>query len=80
MKALIIGATGATGKDLVKILLQDAGYEQVVLFVRRPTGLTHPRLTEMLTDFENLESVAGAINGDIWFSCLGTTAGYSIPK
>ena len=73
MKALIIGATGATGKDLVNTLLQDPAYEQVVLFVRRLTGLTHPRLTEILTDFDNLEATAGAINGDVLFSCLGTT-------
>ncbi|HEY4337541.1 MAG TPA: NAD(P)H-binding protein [Puia sp.] len=73
MKALIIGATGATGKDLVNTLLQDAGYEQIVIFVRRAGGRTHPKLTEILTDFDNLEAVAGAINGDVWFSCLGTT-------
>ena len=39
MKALIIGATGATGKDLVSVMLQDPGYTAVVIFVRRPTGL-----------------------------------------
>jgi uncharacterized protein YbjT (DUF2867 family) len=73
MKALIIGATGATGKDLVNTLLQDPAYAQVVIFVRRTGGLAHPKLTEILTDFGNLEAVAGAINGDVWFSCLGTT-------
>ncbi len=40
MKALIIGATGATGKDLVNALLQDAFYTEVVIFVRRSCGLT----------------------------------------
>jgi N-acetyl-gamma-glutamylphosphate reductase len=35
MKALIIGATGTTGKDLVNVLLQDPDYTKVVLFVRR---------------------------------------------
>ena len=33
MKALIIGATGATGKDLVQVLLQDQDYTELVLFV-----------------------------------------------
>lgn len=73
MKALIIRATGATGKDLVNVLLQDPAYEKVVVFVRRAGGITHPKLTEVLTDFDNLEAVAGAITGDAWFSCLGTT-------
>lgn len=73
MKALIIGATGATGKNLVTVLLQDPAYTEVVLFVRRSTGITHPKLFEVLTDFSNLENVAASITGHIWFSCLGTT-------
>ncbi|MBS1562965.1 MAG: NAD(P)H-binding protein [Bacteroidetes bacterium] len=73
MKALIIGATGATGKDLVNVLLQDPDYTQVVIFVRRSTGIAHPKLVEVLTDFDKLGTVAGSIKGDVWFSCLGTT-------
>lgn len=73
MKALIIGATGATGKDLVQVLLQDAFYSEVVLFVRRSSGITHSKLKEIITDFDKLEEVAEIINGDILFSCLGTT-------
>jgi uncharacterized protein YbjT (DUF2867 family) len=73
MKALIIGATGATGKDLVQVLLQDPDYNEVALFVRRPTGLVNPKLIEIITDFDNLEAISGSIKGDVWFSCLGTT-------
>ena len=73
MKALIIGATGATGKDLVRILLEDPNYTEVVAFVRRASGLAHPKLVEVITDFDTLEAVADFITGDIWFSCLGTT-------
>ncbi|MFD1002749.1 NAD(P)H-binding protein [Ohtaekwangia kribbensis] len=73
MKALVIGATGATGKDLVDILLQDADYTSVVIFVRSATQQSHPKLTEVLTDFDNLDAVCQFIHGDVWFSCLGTT-------
>jgi len=73
MKALIIGATGATGKDLVNTLLQDDFYSEVVVFVRRPTGIVHLKLKEVITDFDNLEAVTFLINGDVLFSCLGTT-------
>jgi uncharacterized protein YbjT (DUF2867 family) len=73
MKALIIGATGATGKDLVQILLNDADYSAVVIFVRRASGIVHPKLSEIITDFDKLEEVAGQVKGDVWFSCLGTT-------
>lgn len=73
MKALLIGATGATGKDLVNVLLEDPDYSEVVIFVRRASGVVHPKLKEILTDFDRLEDVSQHINGDLWFSCLGTT-------
>ena len=52
MKVLIIGATGATGRDLVSVLLQDPDYTEVVAFVRRPSGLAHAKYSEIITDFE----------------------------
>ena len=73
MKALIIGATGATGKDLVDVVLRDPDYTEVVTFVRRRTERTHPKLSEIVTDFDHLENVSDSIKGDIWFSCFGTT-------
>lgn len=73
MKALIIGATGATGKDLVRVLVQDPAYTEVKLFVPRPTGQAHPKLTEIITNFDHPGRVAGQITGDVLFSCLGTT-------
>jgi uncharacterized protein YbjT (DUF2867 family) len=73
MKALIIGATGATGKHLVEVLLQDTDYTEVVIFVRHSSGMTDPKLTEVVTDFDKLENVAKFIAGDVWFSLLGTT-------
>nr|WP_315251287.1 hypothetical protein [uncultured Flavobacterium sp.] len=54
MKALIIGATGATGKDLINILLQDSFYTEIVIFVRRQSGIKHPKIIEIITDFNDL--------------------------
>ncbi|WP_264502982.1 NAD(P)H-binding protein [Luteolibacter flavescens] len=73
MKALVIGATGATGKDLVDVLLGDPGYSEVVAFVRRPGGRQHAKYSEVVTDFDKLDEVSDHIRGDVWFSCLGTT-------
>ncbi|RDC56504.1 NAD-dependent epimerase/dehydratase family protein [Pedobacter chinensis] len=73
MKALIIGASGATGTNLLDLLLADSAYTEVVTFVRRNSGKSHPKLTEILTDFDQLEEVSTDIKGDVWFSCLGTT-------
>ena len=73
MKALIIGATGATGKDLVTQLLADDTYSQVHCFVRKPLTLTHPKLHAHVVDFETPETWADLLRGDVAFSCLGTT-------
>jgi uncharacterized protein YbjT (DUF2867 family) len=73
MKALIIGATGATGKELVDRLLWDNNYASVSVFVRRPFGKSHPKLTEHIVDFSDVNSFQDLITGDVLFSCLGTT-------
>lgn len=73
MKALIIGATGATGKDLVTQLLADDTYSEVHCFVRKPLILTHPKLHAHVVDFETPEAWADLLRGDVAFSCLGTT-------
>ena len=73
MKALIIGATGATGKDLVTQLLNDDTYSEIHCFVRKPLALTHPKLHAHVVNFETPEAWADLLHGDVAFSCLGTT-------
>lgn len=73
MKALIIGATGATGKDLVTLLLNDNAYTEVHCFVRKPMSISHPKLHAHVVDFDTPEAWADLLHGDVAFSCLGTT-------
>ena len=73
MKALIIGATGATGKDLLSQLLADDTYAEVHCFVRKPLALTHPKLHAHVVNFETPEAWSDLLHGDVAFSCLGTT-------
>jgi len=73
MKALIIGATGATGKDLLSQLLADDTYSEVHCFVRKPLALTHPKLYAHVVNFETPEAWTDLLHGDVAFSCLGTT-------
>jgi uncharacterized protein YbjT (DUF2867 family) len=35
--------------------------------------MLHAKLTEIVTDFDSLNDVSGQIQGDVLFSCLGTT-------
>ena len=73
MKALIIGATGATGKDLLEQILKDEDFESVEVFVRWEVRCDSPKLTVHIVDFNRMEEWKHLLSGDILFSCLGTT-------
>ena len=73
MTAIIIGATGATGRDLVDLLLQDTAFDTIHVFVRRPLAISDPMIETHLVDFNQIDSWKSGIRGDVLFSCLGTT-------
>ncbi|QOW09480.1 NAD-dependent epimerase/dehydratase family protein [Kaistella flava (ex Peng et al. 2021)] len=73
MKALVIGATGATGKDLVYQLLQDPDFREVDVFVRKPLNINDSKLKAHIVDFEKPEEWKDLVKGDVAFSCMGTT-------
>ena len=53
-KALVIGATGATGTALVAQLLDNEKYGEVHIFVRRKVELKNPKLQVHVVDFDAL--------------------------
>ena len=71
--ALVIGATGLVGEQLVLQLLEHPEFEKVVVFGRRKSGLNHSKFVEELIDFDRPESWAALVKGDVLFSTLGTT-------
>lgn len=71
--ALVIGATGLVGNQLVEQLLANDQFSAVVIFVRRTTGLQHNKLREHIISFEQPESWDHLVKGDVLFSALGTT-------
>tara|TARA_B110000037_G_scaffold122194_1_gene139572 strand:- start:1346 stop:1993 length:648 start_codon:yes stop_codon:yes gene_type:complete len=73
LHALIIGATGATGRELVKLLLKDDDFSHVTIFVRNAPTINHEKLTIHVIDFKEIEKNKDLIKGDILFSALGTT-------
>lgn len=74
-KALIVGATGLIGKNLVKELIHSAKYEQIFIFTRRATEFQNETsVTEVSLDFDEIENYASYLTGvDDVFVCLGTT-------
>lgn len=72
-KALVIGATGAVGRDLVDILLKDERYSSVATFTRRDMGIRHEKLTSYVVDFAHPAQWKEFMQGDVLFSALGTS-------
>ena len=73
LKALVIGATGATGRELVNSLINDEDFNQVSIFVRKAPELEHEKLKIHTIDFNEIKSHKDLIKGNILFSALGTT-------
>lgn len=73
MKSNVIGATGLVGKQLVQQLLNDNRFEKVRIFVRRETGLKHPKLEQQIVDFGDENTWSKLLTGNVLFSALGTT-------
>ena len=69
--ALIVGATGLTGTALTSQLLKENYYDKVKIVVRKPVALEHPRLEQIVCDFEHLPE--DKMTADDYFCCLGTT-------
>ncbi len=71
--ANIIGASGLVGHELLVQLLDHSEFEKVRVFVRKSTGIVHPKLEEQIIDFDQTESWKPLVQGDVLFSTLGTT-------
>jgi uncharacterized protein YbjT (DUF2867 family) len=72
-KAIIAGATGLIGSQLLDILLAGEAYDEVLVIVRKNLNIKHAKLTQLVTDFDDLVDHRSSITGDVIFSCLGTT-------
>ncbi len=72
--ALVFGPTGAVGKELVHLLLNDARYEKILVFSRRVLEIEHPKLEVILDTLTDLAKFHEQINGHDLFCCIGTTS------
>ncbi|MFN7930549.1 MAG: oxidoreductase [Blastocatellia bacterium] len=72
-KALLLGASGLIGGHCLTLLLQDETYQEVLVLVRKPLALTHPKLTQHVVDFDRLSDHAAVFQAEDVFCCLGTT-------
>lgn len=73
--AVIIGATGAVGKEILQEILADDFYNKVYILGRQSIGelADEERLTKIIVDFENLNFDISILEDADVFASLGTT-------
>jgi uncharacterized protein YbjT (DUF2867 family) len=71
--AVLLGASGATGKVLLPLLFDDPRYAKVVTLSRRKLGIRHPRLEDRVVDFEHLAAGFDGLQADDCYCTFGTT-------
>ncbi|XP_043561321.1 oxidoreductase HTATIP2 isoform X1 [Chiloscyllium plagiosum] len=73
----ILGASGETGKVLLKEIVESKLFAKVTLIGRRKLTFEDPsyeNVVQEIVDFEKLDEYAAAFQGhDVGFCCLGTT-------
>jgi len=73
LHAIVLGATGATGRELVKYLIKNPKLTKISIFTRKEIGIDDEKLIKHIIDFSCLQNYKNIIKGDILFSALGTT-------
>jgi len=71
--ALIAGASGLIGKQLIQKLLDSDQYRMIYSLTRKTSGVAHPKFRELVIDFDQLDSLAIDEPIDVVFCTLGTT-------
>lgn len=72
--AILLGATGLTGRLLLERLVADDSYERIKLFSRRTSENNSPKITEFNGDMLQLENFKDDFTADEVFCCVGTTS------
>jgi hypothetical protein len=76
LRVIITGATGMVGEGVMHICLQRSDVDAVLVINRKPSGVIHPKLKEIIhTDFFDLSPIEGALAGyNACFFCLGVSS------
>lgn len=76
IKAIITGTTGMVGEGVLHECLQHPQVEAVLVINRKPCGVTHPKLKEIIhADFFDLSPIANQLTGyNACYFCLGVSS------
>ena len=76
MKAIITGVTGMVGEGVLHECLNDPRVESVLVINRKPCGVSHSKLKEIIhEDFFDLSEIESQLSGyNACFFCLGVSS------
>lgn len=76
LRAIITGVTGMVGEGVLHECLIDSRVEQVLVISRKPSGILHPKLKEILiNDFMDISSIKDSLHPyNACFFCLGISS------
>src|SRR5690606_30210387 len=73
MEAILLGASGLIGGELLNLLLADSNFSKVKIIVRKELSVKNDKLLQIIADFSTIEAHKDNLNADVVFSCLGST-------
>jgi len=72
--AVVFGASGLVGTELLKELKSKDDFEKISPVVRGELNLQHPKINQIiLNDYENLSDHIRSLTATDYFCCIGTT-------
>jgi hypothetical protein len=76
IKVIITGSTGMVGEGVLHVCLQQPEVDSVLVVNRKPCGITHPKLKEIIhADFYNISAIENQLKGyNACFFCLGISS------
>lgn len=76
LHVILTGATGMVGEGVLIEALQHPEVERVLILTRRPSGISHPKLKEIVvSDFYDLSTIESDLAGyNACFFCLGVSS------
>ena len=76
ISTIITGASGMVGEGVLLECLADPRVGRVLVITRKPSGVTHPKLIEVIhANFDDLSAIQSQLVGyDACFFCLGVSS------
>lgn len=76
LKVIITGATGMVGEGVMQECIANPKVEKILLVNRKPSGVVHPKVTEILhNNFSDISPIVDQLKGyDACYFCLGVSS------